>query len=217
MPASLDARRFFVLEVSEAHANDHDWFAAIWREMEAGGYEAMLHDLLRHDLTGFNVRRVPVTEALQTQKIKLPTSEAWWLDVLQRGYVYRSKLGLEHEFGNGPARYPPKCCSQLYRLRQGPARAAPDEPRDVRPVHAARRSTPTAAQQKRRSGNTSGMYPPRSALPAKPPCDAPETDRVSIRGIGRCPPAIPHSDRAEGRMARHAADEPRGGGNDDAA
>jgi hypothetical protein len=100
VPAALDARRFFVLEVSRAHANDHDWFGAIWREMEAGGYAAMLYDLLHHDLTGFNVRHVPDTDGLQEQKkLSLGTSEAWWLDVLHRGYVYRSKLGLEAFFG----------------------------------------------------------------------------------------------------------------------
>ena len=92
VPASLDARRFFVLEVTDERANDHAYFAAIWRQMEAGGYEAMLHDLLHHDLTGFNVRSFPVTEGLRTQrKLTLPTEGKWWLDVLQRGYVYRSK------------------------------------------------------------------------------------------------------------------------------
>jgi hypothetical protein len=100
VPAALDARRFFVLEVSNARAKDHEWFGAIWEEMEAGGYEAMLYDLLHHDLTGFNARRVPVTDALQEQrKLSLGTSEAWWFDVLHRGYVYKSKLGLESFFG----------------------------------------------------------------------------------------------------------------------
>ncbi len=39
VPASMDARRFFVLVVSEAKKNDHAYFAAIWKQMEAGGYE----------------------------------------------------------------------------------------------------------------------------------------------------------------------------------
>jgi hypothetical protein len=58
VPASLEARRFLVLEVDDAHKDDHAWFAAIWEEMEAGGYEAMLHDLMQINLTTFNVRRV---------------------------------------------------------------------------------------------------------------------------------------------------------------
>lgn len=99
VPASLEARRFFVLEVSNAHKDDHGWFAEIWAEMENGGYAAMLHDLLRFDLTTFNVRRVPVTDGLQQQKkLSLDTNKAWWLDVLHRGFVFRSRLGLEDEF-----------------------------------------------------------------------------------------------------------------------
>ena len=100
VPASLGARRFFVLEVSDAKKDDHEYFASISAEMEAGGYEAMLHDLLQRDLTGFNVRRIPATDGLQQQKkLSLGTSDAWWSDVLHRGYVFRSKLGLESIFG----------------------------------------------------------------------------------------------------------------------
>lgn len=99
VPASLDARRFFVLEVSDVHANDHAYFGEIWKEMESGGYEAMLNDLLRHDLSTYNPRRVPVTTGLQTQRqLSLPTSTDWWLSVLHRGYVYKSQLGLEEYF-----------------------------------------------------------------------------------------------------------------------
>lgn len=99
VPASLDARRFFVLEVSSAHANDHAYFGAIRQEMDNGGYEALLHDLLDQDLTFFNVRRVPVTVGLQEQrKLSLDTDNAWWMEVLHRGYVFHSKLGLETWF-----------------------------------------------------------------------------------------------------------------------
>ncbi len=99
IPASMDARRFLVLEVNDTAKNNHEYFAAIWKQMEAGGYAAMLHDLLAYNLSGFNVRAVPTTEGLQRQrKLSLPTTEAWWLDCLERGYVFRSKLGLEAEF-----------------------------------------------------------------------------------------------------------------------
>jgi hypothetical protein len=99
VPASLEARRYFVLEVSDAHKDDHSYFGGIWEEMEAGGYAAMLHDLLHINLTDFNVRSVPTTEGLQQQKkLSLDTSNSWWSDVLHRGYVFRSKLGLEDFF-----------------------------------------------------------------------------------------------------------------------
>jgi hypothetical protein len=42
---------------------------------------------------------VPTTAALQQQrKLSLPTPLAWWMDCLHRGYVFRSKLGLEAFF-----------------------------------------------------------------------------------------------------------------------
>lgn len=99
VPASLDARRFFVLEVSDTVASNHRYFAEIWEQMEAGGYAAMLHDLLHYDLSGFNVRAVPATEGLnQQRKLSLDTTKSWWLECLERGYVFRSRLGLEEEF-----------------------------------------------------------------------------------------------------------------------
>src|SRR5262249_5218298 len=68
VPASLEARRFFVLDVLPTHANNHVYFGAIQAELDSGGFEAMLHDLLKHDISTFNVRRVPSTTGLQSQK-----------------------------------------------------------------------------------------------------------------------------------------------------
>ena len=56
VPASIDSRRFFVLDVPDTRANDHAYFGAIQAELEGGGYEAMLYDLLQVNLSSFNVR-----------------------------------------------------------------------------------------------------------------------------------------------------------------
>lgn len=98
VPASLQARRPFVLDVSDEHRNDLTYFAAIMKQMQNGGYEAMLHDLLHEDLTDFEVRRPPDTEGLQTQKKhSLTTVQKWRVEVLQRGYVLKSKWGLSEK------------------------------------------------------------------------------------------------------------------------
>jgi hypothetical protein len=99
VPASLDARRFFVLEVAADHANDHAYFDAIWAEMIAGGFEAMLFDLLNYDLSNYNHRHVPQTSGLHEQrKLSLPVIDEWWKDCLSREFVYQSRIGLESYF-----------------------------------------------------------------------------------------------------------------------
>jgi hypothetical protein len=68
VPAGADARRYFVLDVSDQQMQNTGYFAAIVAQMESGGREALLHDLLREDLSTFNVRKVPQTAALAEQK-----------------------------------------------------------------------------------------------------------------------------------------------------
>ena len=77
------------------------YFAAIAGEMANGGYEAMLYDLLAFDLRFFNHRAAPSTAGLQTQKkLSLPVAEDWWFETLYRGYVFRSRIGLEEYFND---------------------------------------------------------------------------------------------------------------------
>jgi hypothetical protein len=100
VPAAIGERRFFVLDVKPDRAQDTEYFGAIHDELENGGYAAMLYDLQHYDISKFNIRRVPETAALQDQKKhSFLTEDAWWFDVLTRGYVYRSKFGQEDHFG----------------------------------------------------------------------------------------------------------------------
>jgi hypothetical protein len=88
VPAAMEERRFCVLDASDAHREDFDYFAAIDAEMDNGGAEALLHHLLNVNLSGLNLRSVPKTEALLDQKIaSLSSEKAWWLDVLMQGHL----------------------------------------------------------------------------------------------------------------------------------
>ncbi len=64
VPADLGDRRWMVVDVADTHKEDQPYFAAIAAEMENGGREAMLHELLNRDITkGPNPRRVIRTQA----------------------------------------------------------------------------------------------------------------------------------------------------------
>jgi hypothetical protein len=89
VPATLGERRFGVLDVGEAHREDHPYFAAIDYEMRHGGSEALLYHLLHKvDCSAVNLRQIPQTVALLQQKVASMTPEQmWWLDVLTRGVL----------------------------------------------------------------------------------------------------------------------------------
>lgn len=65
--AGKDSRRWFVLQVSSSTANNHEYFVAIQDQMNNGGYEAMLHELLNRTVVS-NLRWAPVTQELKTQR-----------------------------------------------------------------------------------------------------------------------------------------------------
>jgi hypothetical protein len=66
--AGIEARRFFVSECGSDNIRDGEYFSAIKKQLEDGGYAALLHHLLHVDLTGFDVRAVPETAELREQK-----------------------------------------------------------------------------------------------------------------------------------------------------
>jgi hypothetical protein len=94
VPASKDERRYFALNASDHRVGQRQYFADIADQMKCGGLAAMLWDILRRDLSRFDVRDIPDTEALQDQKLlSLDTLDRWWKAVLDRGFVWRSRYG----------------------------------------------------------------------------------------------------------------------------
>ena len=86
IPAGSDERRFFVTDVGKAHKQDNVYFGDMLEQMEEGGYGALLHQLLTYDLSGYDVRKVPRTDALQEQKLfSLGPEEDWWYSKLENG------------------------------------------------------------------------------------------------------------------------------------
>jgi hypothetical protein len=87
VPAELDERRYFVLDVSDEHQKDTEYFGAIIDQMKNGGREAFLHHLLNREITS-NLREIPRTEALFDQMIEsMDSVQKWWLTCLQKEKV----------------------------------------------------------------------------------------------------------------------------------
>lgn len=88
VPAGADERRYMVLDVGDAVMQDKVYFRRLSKQMDNGGREAFLHFLLTRDLSAFDVRNFPRTEALQEQKVlSMTPEEQWWFEALQEGSV----------------------------------------------------------------------------------------------------------------------------------
>jgi hypothetical protein len=110
VPAGLDERRYFILDVGEERIQDHAYFGAIVEQMDSGGCAAMLHELLRRDIKNFQVRKVPSTDALDDQKKhSLKTEEAWLQEILARGMSTNQSTGLPTNLASGWSGYQRTC------------------------------------------------------------------------------------------------------------
>jgi hypothetical protein len=88
VPAAFGERRFAVLDVSNARANDLAYFRALREQMfEAGGCARFLHYLLCEVTIDWDaIRRPPATPALLEQQLEaLEPEDTWLLDILARG------------------------------------------------------------------------------------------------------------------------------------
>jgi hypothetical protein len=87
IPAGPQSRRWLVLNVLPDKASDANWFGAIYKEMDNGGLEAMMHELMNREIKS-NLKVAPVTDALKGQRQRFMESRmdsvhAWWYDCLE--------------------------------------------------------------------------------------------------------------------------------------
>lgn len=99
VPADIGDRRWQVFEVSPQRRDDKAYFSALMRQMEEGGYEAMLYDLLRRDTSlGPNPRVTIKTPELFDQIIQAQGPiEKYVYQILDAGYLPQPDAP-----GNGP-------------------------------------------------------------------------------------------------------------------
>lgn len=87
IPAGPSSRRWFVLDVNGSHASDKKWFDAIYDEMDRGGVEAMVHELMGRKITN-NLTKAPETKVLQDQRAMYASNNPlyeWLISCVERG------------------------------------------------------------------------------------------------------------------------------------
>jgi hypothetical protein len=98
-PVGLDKddRRFGVLQVSGKHANSQTYFEPLLRELEEGGRQAMLAELMARPITN-NLKQPPATDArTRLKRASFATDCAWWFDKLEEGVVLKGQNGWQQE------------------------------------------------------------------------------------------------------------------------
>ncbi len=88
IPIEHDDRRFTVFDVSDVKKQNDVYFAALLRELKAGGLSAMLFDLLEYDVDERMLRTPLATDAksdVTTHSLK--NIEHWWLEMLESGTI----------------------------------------------------------------------------------------------------------------------------------
>jgi hypothetical protein len=92
VPRGKGDRRFVVLDVPDTHKEDREYFGAIKQELRAGGYAALMHELLTTPLKAFDPARIPasVRECGWDLAVRSANSmQRWWYDCIDRGWMTR--------------------------------------------------------------------------------------------------------------------------------
>ena len=98
-PPEPGERRYLVLDVADTHAKDTAYFGGLEDELKAdndAGYGRLLWELQHADLTGFDFRNAPDTEALADQKMhNLPAIAQWLFDRLDEAKWWNPPLKID--------------------------------------------------------------------------------------------------------------------------
>jgi hypothetical protein len=97
VPAGVDERRFCVLRVNDSKQQDTDYFKELLSQMDNGGREAFLYDLMNLDISKVNLREFPRTEALFEQILRTMNSvQKWWYQTLMQGQLLGEQVQWNH-------------------------------------------------------------------------------------------------------------------------
>ncbi|MFA6470921.1 MAG: DUF5906 domain-containing protein [Candidatus Latescibacterota bacterium] len=88
VPAEADERRFCVFQVNEKYKQNNEYFKAISDQMQHGGREALLYELMNMNISDIDLRTRPKTNAMIEQKVlSLQPVQKFWYDCLWLGTI----------------------------------------------------------------------------------------------------------------------------------
>ncbi len=90
VPVGLEGERRFLLQrTNTRRVGQHSWFGRLHAELESGGYEGLLWDLMHRDIGDWAPRQdIPTTLALVEQKLRnMGPMQQWWFNVLHEGAI----------------------------------------------------------------------------------------------------------------------------------
>lgn len=102
VPAHKEERRFFVLDVSDIKKNDRKYFDELYAEInDSEAISQFFNYLQNYDISAFNLRKAPRTDALQTQiELSMKPHEKW-LSTLLDDASFIDDIGKHHTFDKG--------------------------------------------------------------------------------------------------------------------
>lgn len=90
--ADSDDRRYAIFDVQNPMAHKREYFDPLLKELNTGGLNAFLHDLLAMDLSSFNVFDKPKTQALAEEKFRsLRGVDHWLFEILWEGQLSQTE------------------------------------------------------------------------------------------------------------------------------
>jgi hypothetical protein len=100
VPASADSRRYFMLDVKDHHRKDYNFFSRLDAEMDSGGLQAMMYDLMQVKVDVNFLREAPETAALSDQRLRAMDSvPSFWAHCLSRGHILEGSANTGFEEG----------------------------------------------------------------------------------------------------------------------
>ncbi len=79
VPVEADDRRFLLLDVAPVFKQNTAFFAALHAQMDAGGREALMYDLMTENLSGFSPRNKPASPFGADVKLRSADTPTRWL------------------------------------------------------------------------------------------------------------------------------------------